>query len=58
MANKDLRLLPKRSRNGNWWWYEESEGIRVYCLLSEDKISSHLIRWQSIRNALKRKNKK
>lgn len=61
MANEHLQLKPHMTPDMNVWWYEEPAGI---VLVRADSsilpgISNHstLIRWSSIRAALRRKDK-
>jgi len=57
MSNKDLWLKP-HDINTNFWWYEDAQGLAV--VFYNKKVGSIVqkIPWRSLRNALKRKDKK
>lgn len=62
MANIDLKREPVNV-DDNSWWYEEDKGIEIYvCHYKDDgtrkfKQTVFTIPWQTIRAALKRKDK-
>jgi hypothetical protein len=60
MANKDLSLKPHhQKKDESWWWYEENQGISVVVERSQipGEVGIFDIPWQSIRAALRRKDK-
>lgn len=61
MAKKHLSLKPHKVTN-DFWWYEENGGITLcveyYQQNGFRKVSTHKIKWHSIRAALKRKDRK
>ncbi len=58
MSNKDLRLDPHDLPKQNAWWYEEARGISVYVKQGGSPLPVVVISWQSLRAALKRKDKR
>ena len=60
MANKHLQCQPHRTTDKNIWWYEEPVGILL--VRSDSLPTGHqphvLIRWSSIRAALRRKDRR
>ena len=56
MSGKHLKRKPHDIENG--WWYEENWGISVCVPDKDGRVTIAPIRWQAIRNALKRKDKK
>lgn len=64
MANKDLQSEPHNAKDkSNWWWYEEPAGIYIQHKVTDEdgnysRHSSTLIKWTSIRAALRRKDRR
>ncbi|OHB71903.1 MAG: hypothetical protein A2W23_06545 [Planctomycetes bacterium RBG_16_43_13] len=59
VAEKDLRLTSHKVKNDlkDIWWYEENYGFQIFIAATEGVIEIK-IPWNSIRAALKRKDKK
>ena len=59
MSNKDLRRNShKVTGTNNVWWYEIPSGIHLLVRHNIGNIKDYTIPWETIRNALKRKDKK
>lgn len=59
MSEKHLSRKPHESKDGAWWWYETRAGITVYTNeVARNERNPLLIPWQTIRAALKRKDRK
>ena len=62
MSNKDLSPCPTDIKShGSMWFYEQGAGIKIYCDRNEGEenrpIVSGVIPWQTVRAAIKRKDK-
>lgn len=62
MANKDLKLSPQNI-DPFWWWYEEPSGIHIIHEMRDKngrfiETQQRCIPWDSVRAALRRKDKK
>lgn len=59
VSRKHLNRAPHRPKNGavDWWWYEQNGGICIV-VESSHRTEQFNIRWNAIRAALKRKDRK